>query len=455
MLLASLFRRSNVKMLQNAVRKNMLISFGQNEDVMHNAIFGSRNILMVDEVKSPRPPAEPGEPEIIYPDIRVQHNEITKQNYVFFDKTFFDEMDQSEIDEVLYQFFNQVEMKKTHQIAIDIPQADGSVSKAYVDVEARTFSDTEEEKKEREAEKGEGSCDTTEEIAKAKSESKAQKTSIKEVSHDIDEQEKLKNPNYATAQAAFKKGESTSAASTFGASKSAVKIGSNDLKSIHQVEEILRYSIQGEDGGKSKTITPSKRLNIKAIITETSEKEYITRHGEEGKDIKINLIVDRSGSMHGQPTRESNILIAALNNLAFEYPELDVSIMFSESSNYFVFKLPVDNVDSKQLWKFSSTGDAEGLSRTINANWDRVKEAHLNFVYTDGNIYDEAIDKAYYKSQEVDLIGLYVNSGFSTDDIFRHYEKNSKYFTETIVRDNMVSLMNEVANKVVMSKDGR
>ena len=455
MLLTSLFRRSNVKMLQNAVRKNMLISFGANEDVMHDAIFGSRNILMVDEVESPRPPAEPGEPEIIYPDIRVQHNEITKQNYVFFDKTFFDEMDQSEIDEVLYQFFNQVEMEKTHQIAIDIPQADGSVSKAYVDVEARTFSAIEEEKKEREAEEGEGSCDTTKEASKAKSETEAQKTSIKEVSHDIDEQEKLKNPNYATAQASFKKGASTSAASTFGATKSAVDIKSKDLKSIHQVEEILRYSIQGEDGGKSKTITPSKRLNIKAIITETSEKEYITRHGEEGKDIKINLIVDRSGSMHGQPTRESNILIAALNNLAFEYPELDVSIMFSESSNYFKFDLPVDNVDSKQLWKFSSTGDAEGLSRTINANWDRVRESHLNFVYTDGSIYDEAIDKAYYKSQEVDLIGLYVNSSFSTDDIFRHYEKNSKYFTETIVRDNMVSLMNEVSNKIVMSKDGR
>ena len=454
--MTSLFKRSNVQMLQNAVRKNMIVSFNENEQVMHDKIFGQRNILMVDEVETDKKVAEPGEPPIIYTDIWIQHNETNKQNYVFFDKEFFDSKDQNEIDELIYQLFNQAEFNKTDKYTIAVPEVDGSVSDVHVEVKASAFTKEEEENNESETSKGEGSCDTAEEASKAAAESaKASKAIVKEASKEMSAQEKLKNPKYATAQAAFKSGSSTSSASTFGATRSAESIGNKDLKSIHQVEEILRYSIVGDDGGKSKTISPSKRLNMRAIITETSEKEYITRKGEEGMNIKINLIVDRSGSMHGQPTRESNILINALNNLAFEFPELDVSIMFSESRNYFVFGLPVDNVDSRQLWKFSSTGDAEGLSRTINANWKRVKEAHLNFVYTDGSIYDEAIDKSYYKSQEVDLIGLYVNSDFSTDDIFKHYEKNKKYFTETIVRDNMVSLMNEVATKIVFSKDGR
>lgn len=455
----SMFRRSNQKMLQSAVQKSMLISFNRNEETLHKNMFEGRTVIMVNQEDEPRPLPEPGEDEIRFPEVKVEHNSTTNQNYVFVQKEFFEKMEQEEVDEFIYQFFNQVDFHHSAQVDIYVPSFSGEVTQVPVDIEANEYTEAEAEVASEEAKKNKGeSCDMEAEgkaTKKAVKEAKKVKAVKEPAKKTIDEAEKLKNPRYATAQASFNANKHGKGAGVFKGYDKHSKIADSDLKSVHQTEEILRHSIQSDDGGKSKTINPAKRLNIKAIITETSEKEYITHHGQEGKDIKINVIIDRSGSMSGQPTKESNILVAALNNLAFEYPELDVVIMFSESSNYMRFGLPVDNPDSMELWDYNGTGDAEGLSRTINANFDRIKEAHVNLVYTDGSIYDEAIDKSYYKSQEIDLIGMYVNSSFSTDDIFKHYEKNSQYFTETIIRDNMVSLMNELANKIHMSKDGR
>ena len=270
----------------------------------------------------------------------------------------------------------------------------------------------------------------------------------------MSEQDKMMNPRYATATAKWGENSTKSSASVFkNRNPDSTVISNKHLKEIHEVEAILEHAIMGDDGGKSKDISPSKRLNMRAIITESSDREYISHHGEEGKDIKINVIVDRSGSMHGRPSIESNILIQALNNLAFKYEELDVEIILSETSNYFNFALPVDGPDSNELWSYENTGGSEGLARTFNANFDRMKNANVNLVYTDGDIYDEAIDKSYMKAQEIELVGMYVNEDFTEDEIMGYYEKNAKYFTHTIIRSNMKSLVNELANRILMSKE--
>ena len=104
---------------------------------------------------------------------------------------------------------------------------------------------------------------------------------------------------------------------------------------------------------------------------------------------------------------------------------------------------------------YNGTGGSEGLARTFNANFDRMKNANVNLVYTDGDIYDEAIDKAYMQSQEIELVGMYVNEDFNEDEVMKYHEKNAKYFTHTIIRDNMLSLVNELANRIYLSKDGK
>jgi hypothetical protein len=362
-------------------------------------------------------------------------------------------MEQPEVDEFIYQFYNQIEPGHTAQYTIDVPQDDGTIREVLVQVDAKEYTAQEEKEKEEEAENNE-SCNSEDAEDEAEEATEQSKEETKEEVHKMQEAEKEQNPKYSTAKATWGDQMTKRSHKVFKGHE-AKSIPDKHLKEVHKVEEILKHSIEGDDGGKSKSISPSKRLNMRAIVTESSENEYITKHGEEGKDIKINVIVDRSGSMHGRPSTESNILIAALNNLAFEYPELDVEIMLSETSNYFGFKLPVHNPDSPELWTYNGTGGSEGLARTFKANFDRMKNANVNLVYTDGDIYDEAIDKAYMQSQEIELVGMYVNEDFTEDEVMKYHEKNAKYFTHTIIRDNMLSLVNELANRIYLSKDGR
>lgn len=449
------FRRSNTQMLQAAMNKSMLLAFNPSEKVLHEKMFKKKSILMVDEEVTERPVPEPGQPEEQVQHIKVQHNKTTDMSYIFMDKEWFDEMEQPDIDNMIYQLFNQGEFDNTVQYSIDIPEENGTISEVNVSVESSDFTEEEEEEAEEKAKSGGSSTEDAK--ASASKTNKASKKYKKQAKVEISESEKMKNPKYTSANANFQKGKTTSNASRFKSrgegGKDIKTINNSDMKEIAQTQAILEHAIKGEDGGKSKSISPAKRLNMRAIITESSDNEYITHHGAEGKDIKINIVVDRSGSMSGRPTKESNILIAALNNLAFEYDELDISIMLSTTGSYYRYELPVDNVNSEQLWVFDGTGDAEGLSRTIEHNWDRIKEGDVNLCYTDGSIYDEALDKAKMKSQEVEFVGMYVNKSFTAEDIMKHYEKNKKYFTHTIIRKDMKALVNELANRIFLSKD--
>lgn len=438
-------------MLQSGLNKSMLLAFNKNEKALHENMFKRKSILMVDEVETPREVPEPGQPDPRISHIKIEHNKTTNMSYICFDKEYFDDMEQYDVDDMVYQLYNQGEFDNTAQYSIDIPQENGTILEINVDVNSEDFT---EEKEAEEEEKAKSGASSEEAKSAANKTSKASHKPTKASVETKSEAEMQKNSRYTTSNASFQKNATKSQSGVFGGHHKDKEIVNKDLKKIAEVEGILEHAIKGDDGGKSKTITPSKCLNMKAVITENSEKEYITKHGEEGKTIKINMVVDRSGSMNGRPTKESNILISALNNLAIEYEEMDIKILFSESSNFFGIDLPVDNINSKKLWKYDGTGGAEGLSRTINANWDRIKEGDVNLCYTDGSIMDEALDKSHMKSQEVEFVGMYVNRDFTEAEVMKHYEKNAKYFTHVIIRDNMKSLVNELANRIFLSKHG-
>ncbi len=420
-------------------------------------MFESRSILLVEQNEKEEPlPPEPGEPEPYVPDIRIEHNVETNLSYMFIDKKFFEDLTEPETEELIYQLFNQGEFNRTAQYPIEMQMSDKSLKEVNIEVEALEWTEEEEKEKEESASEA-GACD----MASAAEDATADKTEEGKTREtqvtikDIAEEDKEKNPRFKAGNAAFKKGRSTSASKQFRSSSSIEnlkEIPQKQLKEITKVQEILEHAIKGDDGGKEACISPSKKLNMKAIITESSEKEYIGNHAEEGKTIKINMIVDRSGSMTGSPTQNSNILIQALNNLSFEYPEMDVQIMLSETSHFFTYSMPIEGLNSKQLWDYNRTGSAEGLSRTFEAHFDRMKEADINLVYTDGSIMDEAIDKAYMKAQEIELTGLYVNEDFTPEEVMSHVEQNKQYFTRTIIRKTAIALVNELANMLVMNK---
>ena len=454
-------RENNTTMLEKAMMKSIFVAIGDSSGNLRANIINRRSIMQVEEVARERPaPAIPasGEPEEEFNHILVNTNTDTGVSYIFLDRTMFEDMGQEEIDELVYQYYDQIDMETTSTQKINMLDEDGDVVELNAFVNAESYIAEGKEEPPEEEPEGE-SCSSDKAKQKA---SQAMEEAKKEADHAADAQEeeresmseadKVNHPKYSTSNAKFQQDLETSSSPSRFKSNHDGPMTNKDIKQVHAVEAILEHAIAGDHGGKSNSIMPAKRLNMRNIITEASDKEYITTKGDEGKEIKLNLIIDRSGSMHGSPIYNSNIMVQALNNLAFKYPELDASILLSTTGSNFKFDLPVDNPDSPQIWNLSNTGGAEGLHVTMTEHFARLKESDVNLVYTDGSIQDEAIDKKYMESQEIELVGLYTNEEFTEETLMKHYEKCSKYFTKTIIRKDALSLVNELANMLYLTK---
>ena len=443
--------KTNQEKLESSLRKNMMYALGKPTSKFARSMFDYKTILASRTEEMEYEPVEPGEDIPFRPDIIVETNKTNDTSYIVFTKELLDSMNSLDVNEMIYQFYNTVDRLKDGETSFWTMNTLGDTFAVNVAVNAKEYEDVVKEAKEEGGEtSSEDSQGEAEKDAEELSKELQKASEAGEETKQMSDQAKEANPNYADAMAGWETTMQTSSGKFFqGGRKS---IDKKHAKEIHEVEGILEYAIQGDGRGKAKSITPSKRINMHSVITESSDREYIIREGDEGKDININLIIDRSGSMSGRPTRESNILTVALNNLAFEYPELRVKVILSESSNYASIDLPIDTLDSSELWRLDRTGGGEGLTRTMEHYAKEINDADINLIYTDGSIVGDPIPKAEYAAKGIDLIGMYVDTDFTPGDILKHIEKNSRYFMQTIIRSSMVELISELGSKIDMVK---
>ena len=125
------------------------------------------------------------------------------------------------------------------------------------------------------------------------------------------------------------------------------------LDEVADVQDILDTAIESSGMSKVPSDTPDKRLNIRNVVI-GHHKEYFSHKMMYGKKLDVVVALDRSGSMHGKPARDSAILISALNNLAHKYKELTCTILFSDDSEYNLMDLPVGETNSKELLEFTN-----------------------------------------------------------------------------------------------------
>ncbi|RLA62493.1 MAG: hypothetical protein DRQ78_08020 [Epsilonproteobacteria bacterium] len=234
------------------------------------------------------------------------------------------------------------------------------------------------------------------------------------------------------------------------------EMSAGDISRIQEVQDILEDGMRFQGVGKAKTISPSKRLNMRAIITEASENEYIGKKEGSGKRTKIMLTIDRSGSMSGQPTTESNVLMSALNNIVLENSELEVEVMLSFTGAYTKFKLPIGSEQfSPYIWNLTQTGDAEYLWQNMKNNMESLENADINIVYTDGSICDDPIDKTFLERRDTHITGLYVSSAMGVDNLKEHYKRNKMYFHHVVVRPSIQELAEEISTKIFSERSTR
>lgn len=205
-----------------------------------------------------------------------------------------------------------------------------------------------------------------------------------------------------------------------------------DLIALEPKVKQLLKAFQGV-GGTVKLVTPTKRMSSKDIACDR-DKCYIRKTGSTGKHIKMNLLIDMSGSMSGSPVKNAVRLVYLFNQLAKE-GYVTMSVLYSTTSTNFKLTLPASD---SEILALCATQSAEGLAKTIHAHADTIRGTNTICI-TDGDIVDEPIDKMFWAKHKSISTGVYVNK--SITNYAEHSGKLNKWFNHSIVRKSLDELI--------------
>lgn len=186
-------------------------------------------------------------------------------------------------------------------------------------------------------------------------------------------------------------------------------------------------------GDQIKKVSPTKRVSSKDIACDR-DKCYVKKADSKGKHIKLNFLIDMSGSMGGSPVKNAVRLVYLFNQLAKE-GYVTMSVLYSTTSTNYKLDLPAPDAEILSLCR---TQSAEGLAKTIHAHADTIRGTNT-ICLTDGNIVDEPIDKMFWAKHKSISTGVYVNKSLSS---YTEYTgKLNKWFNHSVVRKSLDELI--------------
>lgn len=218
--------------------------------------------------------------------------------------------------------------------------------------------------------------------------------------------------------------------SRFHSNKSVLK--KEEIKDLNGLAKKLIKAFRGI-GGKSLNMTPRKHISAKALATD-KDRMYVKKREAKGKHIKMNIVVDMSGSMGGSPVKNAVSICYLFNRLAKE-GFVTGSIFYSSCSERYKLKMPADE---SELLALNYTTTSEGLARTVEHYKEDLR--HMNLIcITDGDIVDEPIQKEFWAKNRITSTGVYVNSG--VEDYLKYSGKMNKWFNHSLVRGSVEDLI--------------
>lgn len=218
--------------------------------------------------------------------------------------------------------------------------------------------------------------------------------------------------------------------SKFHSSKSILT--KKDLLALQPKIKQLLKAFQGT-GSQEKVIVPTKRMSPKDVANDR-EKCYIRKTGSKGKHIKLNFLIDMSGSMGGEPVKNAVRLVYLFNQLA-KQGYVTMSVLYSTTHTNFKLQLPATDAEILSLCAVQS---AEGLAKTIHAHADTIRGTNT-ICLTDGDIVDEPIDKMFWSKHKSVSTGIYVNPSLSSYTEWTG--KLNKWFNHSVVRKSLDELI--------------
>jgi len=180
------------------------------------------------------------------------------------------------------------------------------------------------------------------------------------------------------------------------------------------------------------TKTPQRRVSARHFALGRAPYRRTELEGRGTK--RVFLEIDCSGSMSGFHTDEGKVLLSALSMLARQ-GHIEGHVALSAvigGPRWELYQLPVAQ---EVINRIEGYAGAEGLEFAMRDNLKLLREADYVFVYTDGQISDNAIDKAYFHQYGVYTWGLYAgdNEGFLGSMM--------KYFDKAILRRSAEALV--------------
>jgi len=171
------------------------------------------------------------------------------------------------------------------------------------------------------------------------------------------------------------------------------------------------------------TESPGRRLSTRHLAR--GEVMYIHKKvfGGKGKR-KYSIVYDCSGSMGGQPDREGKLLLLALNNLAkrgFLEGSLILSGYVDGRPGWLQYSFPVAE---SVILRISPSHCSEGIQDALKDNLKHIKGMDDVYVYTDANICDAPLNRAYFAKQRIWPVGLYAGDDDAASEMEEHFPQN-------------------------------
>ena len=217
---------------------------------------------------------------------------------------------------------------------------------------------------------------------------------------------------------------------------------SNGTLNQTDVDEIVKV-ISKMFTGKTRlvsTTVPSKKMSVKHLAR--GELRYVRKEEFARGKMFIDMVVDCSGSMGGDPVQGARTLIAALSQLATKNL-VEGRIVFSSREGWMACKLPMKMEQIQTIRAFSGE---EGLKRALYDNAMKLRAADAVFVFTDAQITDAVFSKAELAARKVEPMGLYVGSNSAEPAMRTHFDKY-------LIRPNVKELAVGMAQRFLMKRN--
>lgn len=166
---------------------------------------------------------------------------------------------------------------------------------------------------------------------------------------------------------------------------------------------------------KYNSIVPSKKINIRNYSL-GSDKIFKNTMNDNGKNEKIAVILDCSGSMNGEHIEAGKKLLIIMNRLA-KQGLIKGSIILTNSKGQAVIDMPLYN---ENILKSVSANYSEGFAACVKNTSHILQKAKRVFVFTDGEIGDVP-DENYNRSLGIHLWGLYVGQQDQTEELLKYF----------------------------------